>query len=130
MEFRRYRNPDLMGIIRLCEIEGWPSLPADPARADRALTAPGVTTIVAVEKEHIAGFAQLQSDGEIQAHLSLIAVDRDFRRKGIARAMIELALKEAGGQRIDLVTDSATNFYQALPHRRMDGFRVWPRREE
>lgn len=128
MDYRGYRETDLAGILRLCEIEGWPSFPADPRRAHRALTAPGVTTIVASDSGRVAGFAQLQSDGEIQAHLSLIAVDRDLRRQGIARAMLELALKEAGGERIDLVTDSAPDFYQALPHRRMEGFRIMPPR--
>jgi hypothetical protein len=34
-------------VLRLCESEGWLSFPADPARAVRALTAPGVITVVA-----------------------------------------------------------------------------------
>ena len=69
---------------------------------------------------------QLLSDGEIQAHLSLIAVDKTFRRRGIAGKLIELALLEAGGERIDLVTDTAPEFYAALPHRRLHGFRIYP----
>lgn len=36
------------------------------------------------------------------------------------------ALSRAGGQRIDLVTDSAEVFYSGLTHRRMAGFRVYP----
>ena len=46
--------------------EGWPSLPDDPARALRILTAPGVTTVVAVIQGEVIGFAELFSDGEIQ----------------------------------------------------------------
>ena len=126
MEIRRYRPTDLPGVLRLCAQEAWPSLVKDPARAARALAAPGVTTIVATEGDALLGFAQLLSDGEIQAHLSLIAVDAGHRRRGIARAMIERALAEAGGERIDLVTDSAEEFYSALPHRRMAGFRIYP----
>lgn len=113
-------------MISLCVAEGWPSFPEDPARALRALTAAGVTTVVAVEDGRVAGFAQLLSDGEIQAHLSLIAVDPAFRRRNIAREMLKLALARAGGSRIDLITDSAPEFYAALPHRRMEGFRIWP----
>jgi ribosomal protein S18 acetylase RimI-like enzyme len=82
--------------------------------------------MVAVEGGVVAGFAQLLSDGEIQAHLSLIAVDPAFRRRGVARDLILLALREAGGIRVDLVTDSAEAFYAALPHFKMSGFRIYP----
>lgn len=126
MEIRNYTSDDLRGILRLCELEGWPSLPEDPARADRALTAPGVTTVVAATDGHIVGFAQLLSDGEIQAYLCLIAVDSKYRRKGIARELIEVGLKSAGGLRVDLLTDSAEDFYKALPHFKFSGFRLYP----
>ena len=125
-EVRRFRPDDLEGVIALCVAEGWPSFPEDPARALRALTAPGVTTVVGEEAGRVVGFAQLLSDGEIQAHLSLIAVHPDARRQGLARQMLRLALAEAGGSRIDLITDTAPQFYAALPHRRLDGFRIWP----
>ena len=125
-DIRPFAAADLDGVVALCAAEGWPSFPEDPARALRALTAPGVTTIVADHGGAIVGFAQLLSDGEIQAHLSLIAVDPAFRRRGLARAMLVMALEMAGGSRIDLVTDTAPDFYAALPHRRMDGFRIWP----
>jgi len=125
-EVRRFRPGDLDGVIALCAAEGWPSFPEDPARALRALTAPGVTTVVADASGRVVGFAQLLSDGEIQAHLSLIAVHADARRQGLAREMLRQALALAGGVRIDLLTDTAPEFYAALPHRRLDGFRIWP----
>jgi ribosomal protein S18 acetylase RimI-like enzyme len=125
-EVRRFQSDDLEGVIELCAAEGWPSFPEDPARALRALTAPGVTTVVADAAGQLVGFAQLLSDGEIQAHLSLIAVHPAARRQGLARQMLRLALAEAGGIRIDLLTDTAPEFYAALPHRRLDGFRIWP----
>jgi len=128
VEFRRFHPNDLPDVLRLCAQENWPSFVSDPARAARALQAPGVTTIVATENDVVVGFAHLMSDGEIQAHFSLLAVARDHRRKGIGRAMIERALAEAGGDRFDLVTDSAEEFYAALPHRRMAGFRIYPRK--
>ena len=125
-EVRRFRPVDLEAVIALCAAEGWPSFPEDSARALRALTAPGVTSVVADEAGRVVGFAQLLSDGEIQAHLSLIAVHPDARRKGLARQMLRLALSLGGGIRIDLITDTAPEFYAALPHRRLDGFRIWP----
>src|ERR1700729_806382 len=101
-DVRRFQPGDLGPVIALCAAEGWPSFPEDPARALRALTAPGVTTVVAADGAHVAGFAQLLSDGEIQAHLSLIAVDPAYRRRNLAREMLRFSLELAGGSRIDL----------------------------
>lgn len=126
MDIRRYASADLPGVLRLCALENWPSFPEDPARADRALTAPGVTTMVGVEDGVVAGFAQLLSDGEIQAHLSLIAVDPAYRRRGLGRDLIVLALREAGGLRIDLISDTAEDFYASFPHFRLAAFRLYP----
>ncbi len=126
MHIRRYCPDDLPGVLCLCEAEHWPSFSEDPPRANRALTAPGVTTMVAMENDRVVGFAQMQSDGELQAHLSVIAVDKDYRGRAIARELIGVALREAGGKRVDLLTDSAENFYSKLPHRRMSGFRLYP----
>jgi ribosomal protein S18 acetylase RimI-like enzyme len=121
----------LDGVIALCEREGWPSYPADPPRAHRVMTAAGVTTVVAVAGDgRVVGFACLQSDGEIQAHLSVIAVAADHRRHGVARRLLREGLAIAGGERLDLVTDSAEEFYMALPHRRFAGFRVYPQLQD
>jgi ribosomal protein S18 acetylase RimI-like enzyme len=126
VEVRAFAPADLDAVVALCAGEDWPSFPQDQQRALRALTAPGVTTVVAVESGAVIGFVQLLSDGEIQAHLSLIAVSPDHRRKGAALAMLRDALARAGGVRIDLITDTAPDFYEALPHRRLDGFRIYP----
>ncbi len=126
MNIRPYASADLPGVLQLCANEGWPTLVEDPARAHRTLTAPGVTTMVAVDAGEVIGFAQLQSDGEIQAHLSLIAVDPKARQRGVGRRLIVEALRAAGGLRIDLVTDHAEAFYESLPHFRMAGFRLYP----
>ncbi|HLK24715.1 MAG TPA: GNAT family N-acetyltransferase [Caulobacteraceae bacterium] len=130
VEVRPFAAADLDGVVALCAAEGWPSFPEDPPRALRALTAPGVTTVVAADDAQVVGFAQLLSDGEIQAHLSLIAVAPGHRRRGIALAMLKAGLERAGGVRIDLITDTAPEFYAALPHRRMDGFRIYPQRAD
>jgi ribosomal protein S18 acetylase RimI-like enzyme len=74
----------------------------------------------------VVGFAQLLSDGEIQAHLSLIAVAPTHRRQGIALALLRAALARAGGIRIDLITETAPEFYAAMRHRRLEGFRIYP----
>ncbi len=124
---RRYEEPDLPGVLRLCAIEDWPFLLEDVARAHRTLTAPGVTTLVAVKPGQLLGFAKLQSDGEIQAHLTYIAVDPSERRRGIGRQLIEHALREAGGVSVDLLADRARAFFASLPHIQITGFRMYPR---
>ncbi len=126
MEYRKYSEADLPEVIALCVAEGWPSYPEDPARAHRALTAPGATAVVAVDENHVVGFAHMLSDGEIQAFLSNIAVASTHRRQGIARQLIAVALERAGGLRVDLITETADAFYESLQHKRSSGYRVYP----
>ena len=119
-----------MEIVEICRAEGWTSFYADPERTWRVLNAPGVTSVAAVDRGQVVGFAYLQSDGEIQAHLSNIAVSRSHRRRGIARRLIEEAFARCGAMRIDLVsTESSEEFYRSFEHREFPGFRIYPRRE-
>ena len=117
----------LAGVLRLCAAEGWPSFPDDPERATRVLTAPGVTTVVAFDNGSVVGFAQLFSDGELQAFLANLAVDERFRGRGTGRALVTEALRLAGGERIDLLSeDNAVGFYETFPNFRKPGFRLYP----
>lgn len=123
----RFEPVHLDGVIRLCTAEGWPSFAADPERATRILTAPGVTTVVAVEGEDVIGFAQLFSDGELQAFLASLAVDSSRRRGGIGRALVTEALRLGGGERVDLLSEEpAVAFYEQFFHRTKPGFRLYP----
>lgn len=124
-----FRAEHLPEVLSLCDSEGWPSLPSDPARAQRVLTAPGVTTVVAVTEGAVVGFAQLLSDGEIQAYLATLVVLPEHRGRGIGTGLIEAGLARAGGRRVDLLTETADDFYQGLRSKRMTGFRVYPRED-
>ncbi len=57
------------GVAALCAELGWTSY-ADPALAERGLLAPGVVTRVALEGEHVVGFAQACGDGVVQSFLA------------------------------------------------------------
>jgi len=119
----------LDGIVEICRVEGWTSFHTDPERTWRVLTAPGVTTIVALEAEAVVGFAYVQSDAEIQAHLSTIAVLHSHRRRGIACRMVEEAFTRCGAKRIDLVSSEGSDqFYRSFQHREFPGFRIYPGR--
>ncbi|WP_079177339.1 GNAT family N-acetyltransferase [Streptomyces sp. MUSC 14] len=115
----------LAGVLDLCRSEGWFTFSASPERAEASLTAPGVVALVAVEGTRVVGFAQALTDGVVQAHLSLLATAHDRRRTGIGRSLVQETLRRCGAMRMDLVTDTAEEFYAALPHRRFHGFRIY-----
>ncbi|GAA1510747.1 GNAT family N-acetyltransferase [Kribbella lupini] len=126
VQVMRYDRAYLPGVLKICAAEDWPSFPGDPERAHVVLTAPGVTSVVAVQDDEVVGFAYLQSDGHIQAHLSLMAVAASHRRQGIGRALLEYAAPLTGALRVDLVTDTAQAFYASFQHHTYDGFRIYP----
>lgn len=105
MEIVPFADEHLSGVVALARAEGWGFYGGDPGRAREALTAAGVTTVVALEDGRVVGFAQLQSDRTVQAHLTNVAVDPRHRRTGIGRRLLEEALTRAGGERIDLGAD-------------------------
>jgi ribosomal protein S18 acetylase RimI-like enzyme len=126
VHFRPYADGDLDQVLALCVEEGWPSYPADRVRAHAVFTAPGVVSVVAEDDDDIVGFAYCQTDGAIQAHLSLLVVTPRRRREGIARGLLALAFEHVGARRMDLVTDSAQDFYRSMPHKEKPGYRIYP----
>ena len=131
VDIRRFAPEHLSGILMLCELEGWPSFPEDPERAGRVLTAPGVTTVVAIENAMVVGFAQMFSDGEIQAFLANIVVAEESRHNGIGRALVNEALRMAGGERVGLLSEEdAAAFYSSFPHVVKPGYRLYPFHED
>lgn len=127
VEFVPVVREHVEGVMRLCQVEGYDSYTADAERTWSALTAPGSTTIVAVDGGRVAGFAQIQSDGLIQAHLTLIVVDRSLRRAGIGKRLVGEAFARAGGTRVDLLsTEGAEAFYRSFGYREFPGFRIYP----
>jgi ribosomal protein S18 acetylase RimI-like enzyme len=127
VEYVGFAPEHLDGVVALCGAEGWPSFPADPARAARALTAPGVISVVALDDADVVGFATVLTDGEIQGYLSLLVVASAHRRVGIGRRLVELVAHHAGGVRVDLLAEpGAEAFYETFPHGRQAGFRIYP----
>jgi ribosomal protein S18 acetylase RimI-like enzyme len=123
-EVREYRRDDLASVVELCRAEGWPSF-QDSAVASQALGAPGVIAASAESAGVVIGFGYGQTDGVVQAHLSLIVVERDKRRQGVATAIVQALLERSGAKRLDLITDEAGSFYESLPHRRTTGYRIY-----
>lgn len=117
----------LSGVLELYEAEGWPSFPQDPALARRALTAPGVVSLVAVEEGEVVGVARLLTDGALEAYLCELVVAERARRTGVGRALVEAAFARSGARRLDLLAEAASeDFYRSFRHRDFPGYRLYP----
>jgi ribosomal protein S18 acetylase RimI-like enzyme len=113
----------LDGLIALVAAEGWTEYTDDAERTYRALTAPGVTTLVAIVDRKVAGAIQLQSDGVIQAHVSMLLIDRNSRGIGLGSRLLRDGLDRAGGLRLDIRTRTE-GYYERLGASRSLGFRL------
>ncbi|HEY5195663.1 MAG TPA: GNAT family N-acetyltransferase [Solirubrobacteraceae bacterium] len=115
------------GVLRLCEDEGWTTLCVDPARSARALSGPGVLTLVASDAGEVVGFAQALTDGAIQAYLCVLVVAAARRHEGIGRQLVSEVLARSGAKRLDLLaTNGSERFYASFPHRVSPGYRLDP----
>ena len=116
----------LDGIIKLFEDEGWSAYAEDPEATWRALTAPGVVSLVAVKEDAVVGIVQMLSDGVIQAFMPVLIVSPECRRQGVGRRLIEEAFARSGAQRVDLSTDhEAADFYRTFKHHELMSFRLF-----
>ncbi len=130
MDVVPYEPRHLDAVLTLCKAEGWP-VAANRERLARALTGPGVTALVAVEDtpgdERILGFSQAVGDGAISGYLCMLLVAADARGRGIGKALVERTLRDAGVQRLDLLSsEGAMSLYERFPHVRIPGFRLYP----
>ena len=103
--------------------EGWAEYADDVERTFRALTAPGVTTLVAIVDGHVAGAIQVQSDGLIQAHVSMLLIGRHARGLGLGARLLAEGLERAGGLQLDVRTRTE-GYYERLGASRSLGFRM------
>ena len=122
-DLKQFSRAHLDGALALMAAEGWDTYTADPERTYRVLMAPGSTTLVAVDSDAVAGLVQMQSDGEIQAHLSALLVGARWRGRGLGRLLLREALRHAGGLRIDVLT-RAGDYYRGLGAQPVPGFRL------
>jgi len=110
-------------LIALVAAEGWTEYSDDAERTYRALTAPGVTTLVAIAGSHVVGAIQVQSDGLIQAHISMLLIARDSRGFGVGSMLLREGLERAGGLQLDIRTRTE-GYYERLGASRSLGFRL------
>jgi GNAT superfamily N-acetyltransferase len=118
-----FARAHLDGLIALVAAEGWTEYADDAERTYRALTAPGVTTLVGIVGGRLAGAIQVQSDGLIQAHVSMLLIARDARATGLGSRLLRQGLARAGGLHLDIRTRTE-GYYERLGASRSLGFRL------
>ena len=67
--------------------------------------------------DRLVGMARVLSDGVCNAYLLDVWTASDYRRQGIASAMIRRLLEQLPGQHVGLQTDDAQAFYESLSFR-------------
>jgi ribosomal protein S18 acetylase RimI-like enzyme len=118
-----FAQAHLDGLIALVAAEGWTTYTEDVERTYRALTAPGVTTLVAIVGERVVGAIQVQSDGFIQAHVSMLLIDRSSRGARLGSRLLRDGLDRAGGLQLDIRTRTE-GYYERFGASRSLGFRL------
>jgi ribosomal protein S18 acetylase RimI-like enzyme len=113
----------LDGLIALVAAEGWTEYTDDVERTRRALTSPGVTTLVAIAGGHLVGAIQVQSDGLIQAHVSMLVIARNSRGVDLGSRLLHHGLEHAGGLQLDVRTRTE-GYFERLRASRSLGFRL------
>jgi len=113
----------LGGLIALVAGEGWTEYSEDQERTYRALSAPGSTTLVATADDRVVGAIQVQSDGLIQAHVSMLLIDGEWRGRGLGSRLLREGLRHAGGIQLDVRTRTE-GYYERLGASRSLGFRL------
>ncbi len=123
-EIEAFDEGHVDGIVRLCAAEGWPAW--TPATVAEAFTAPGVIAVTALNEGEVVGAAHLLTDGRVVAYLGLLVVQREFRGRGIGRALVTEVFERSGLARIDLLSETdSTSFYESLPHKVKPGYRIY-----
>ena len=100
-------------------LRGW-SWP--PERVAKAIHAASTLVVVAEVRSHLVGFGIMEF-GDVQAHLSLLAVKPSYHRCGIGRALVEWLEDSALTAGITTVTlELRANNYGARSFYRLLGF--------
>jgi ribosomal protein S18 acetylase RimI-like enzyme len=82
-----------------------------------------IALVVAVVREQVAGAIQVQSDGLIQAHVSMLLIGQDWRGAGLGSTLLREGLERAGGLQLDVRTRTE-GYYERLGASRSLGFRL------
>jgi len=120
---RSFIEGDFTAIQKLYEAEGWMTAikrPEDSLQAWKNST----IALVAVEGENIVGLIRALTDGEVTTYIAELLTDRDYRGKGLGKALIDACHSLYPHARLDLLsTEAADEFYISNGFKESRGFR-------
>lgn len=124
IEIRAWTDADFPSIQRLSSAEGWTSPTLRPADSLFAWQH-SWPALVAVQDGMVVGFVRSLTDGAITMFIAEMAVDAQFRSRGIGRALLDVCHFLYPTTRLDLLSaDDARGFYKACGFRFIhDGMR-------
>jgi GNAT superfamily N-acetyltransferase len=123
VSIRAWRKVDLPAIQRLSEAEGWPT-PTQRSRDYLAAWRHSRPALVATSGNQVISFIRALTDGTVTTYVAEVLVARDWRGKGIGRALLDTCQALYPDTRLDLLsTDEADGFYEACGFRGFPGFR-------
>lgn len=91
-----FANADLDGLVAVVDAEGGSACAVDVERTSRALSSSGVTTLLAIGDGWVVGATGVQSDGVIQAYVSVLLVDPNRGGPQFGFGLLRGGLERAG----------------------------------
>jgi predicted N-acetyltransferase YhbS len=121
-----YEEADADQVTQLLLACGWTGngVPSPSVLSEAAMTG---CAFVATAGDKVIGFIRVISDGECVSYVTEVAVDREWRSRGIGRALVNTIAREFPKARIDLLATSfAEPFYERIGFTAKRGYRRWP----
>lgn len=120
---RAWEESDFPAVQRLSAAEGWPTpldRPGDSLEAWRH----SWPTLAAVINGEVIGFLRALSDGMVTTYVAELLIAPEWRRQGLASALLDVSQRLCPGSRLDLLaTTTSRPFYERAGFRPFAGFR-------
>ncbi len=123
MNIRNVKESDIAQIYNLYKLEGWRPFIDEKCRVEKLVTVSDSRFIIAESDDKVIGFARYLTDNVFTVFLAEIIVDKNYRKKGVGKAIINAISEQNKGLKIELITDNP-KFYQCLGFAKVgDGYR-------
>lgn len=123
LKIRTYRENDFTKIQDLYKKEGWLTVIKREDDAKLAFKNSNIV-LVATFDDNIIGFLRALSDTQITTYIAELVVDKEFRKKGVAKQLIDYCHQLYPSTRLDvLASDESKKFYIKQQFKTQNGYR-------